>query len=403
MSSKLVGDYVMKVSILAGGGGDTYYEYGLTSALAQERVHVDFIGSDFLKDAEVLRDKYVSFYNLRGDQNPSAPGIKKILRVLKYYVKLIRYAYVTDSKLFHLQWCNKFVHFDRTILNIYYKLLGKKLVFTAHNVNAAIRDGKDSFLNRLTLRFMYKIMDHIFVHTVKMKQQLVDDFNIEENKITLIPYGINDKVYKSDLTSAQARKKLDLEITDQILLFFGVITPYKGLEYLLHALDTLNVKNTRIKLLIAGEIDARGQNYWRKLQSIIEEYDLRQNIIGKTEFIPDNEVEIYFKAADILILPYKYIFQSGILFLAYNFGLPVIASDVGSLREFVVEEDTGYICKPEDMQDLAEKINIYFRSDLYRNLQANRNKIMKYAKQKYSWKQIGEETCLTYRKVSTSQ
>ncbi|MBI4684798.1 MAG: glycosyltransferase [Nitrospirae bacterium] len=85
--------------------------------------------------------------------------------------------------------------------------------------------------------------------------------------------------------------------------------------------------------------------------------------------------------------------------MAYNFGLPVIVTDVGSLREDIIEGETGFICKPEDPQDLAEKIEMYFQSDLYKNLDENREKIIKYANEKYSWEKIGEKTVEVYKRL----
>ena len=82
-----------------------------------------------------------------------------------------------------------------------------------------------------------------------------------------------------------------------------------------------------------------------------------ERIIRKIEYVPDEDTEIYFKAADVLILPYTHVFQSGVLFLAYSFGLPAIAADVGSLREEIIEGETGLVFKPRDSVDLARKID----------------------------------------------
>ena len=85
-------------------------------------------------------------------------------------------------------------------------------------------------------------------------------------------------------------------------------------------------------------------------------------VLRKIQFIPDDEVEVYFKAADVLALPYTHLFQSGVLFLAYNFGLPVVSTDVGSIREDVLEGVTRYLCKPRDPADLTGAIEEYFDS-----------------------------------------
>jgi len=387
----------MKVSLFTGGDASLHYVLGLLSGLISSGIEVDFIGSDAMKDAKILKNHNVVFYNLRGDQNPFAPIKKKIIRILKYYFKLVKYASSTDSKLFHIQWLNKFTHFDRTILNIYYKILGKKLIFTAHNINEGVRDENDTLLNRVTLRFMYKIVDHIIVHTNKMKFQLIEDFNIIENKVVVIPHGILNIAAKTELTGIQARNKLHLKGGEKVILFFGIITPYKGLEYLLLALVNLKEKYNDLRLIIAGKIEC--QEYWEKIQKIIDKHNLKDYIIKKIEFIPDEEIEVYCKSADALILPYKNIFQTGVLFLSYYFGLPVIASDVGSLREDINEGKTGFICKPENPEDLADKIIQYYNSDLYNNLEENRNKIIKYTNGRYSWKKIGKKTFTVYNNL----
>src|SRR5690348_10588846 len=118
------------------------------------------------------------------------------------------------------------------------------------------------------------------------------------------------------------------------------------------------------------------------------------------EFISDAEMELYFKAADVMVLPYKEIFQSGILFLAYSFGLPVVATDVGSFREEISEGSTGFLCRPADPADLAKAIERYFASDLYWNLAVRRAEIREYVNSTHSWDTAAELTRSAYAKKS---
>ena len=92
----------------------------------------------------------------------------------------------------------------------------------------------------------------------------------------------------------------------------------------------------------------------------------------RADYIPDDETEVYFKAADVLVLPYRHIYQSGVLFLGYSFGLPVLAADVGSLKDEIIEGKTGFVFRPEDPVDLAKTIEQYFASDLFTNLSSRR-------------------------------
>ena len=207
------------------GGGDKPYALGMAAALTSIGICVDFIGSDDLSVPELLNNPRVNFLNLRGDQKHDSRRADKIIRVLRYYVRLIAYAATAKPKLFHLLWNNKFQLVDRILLMLYYRLLGKKVVFTAHNVNAGKRDSNDSWLNRFSLKAQYGLCDHIFVHTTGMKSEMASEFHIPEGKISVIPFGINNTVPNTILSTAEAKRRLAMGGNDKAVLFFGNIAP----------------------------------------------------------------------------------------------------------------------------------------------------------------------------------
>ena len=184
---------VTRIALLT-GGGDKHYAFGLATALTSKNVFIDFIGSDELASAALDSNPSINFLNLRGDQNQKASLIKKMGRIALYYSRLLWFGATARATIFHILWNNKFEYFDRTLLMLYYKLLGKSVVLTAHNVNASRRDRKDTLLNRLTLRIQYRLADKIFVHTEKMKRELIDAFAVAESRVTVIPFGINNTV-----------------------------------------------------------------------------------------------------------------------------------------------------------------------------------------------------------------
>jgi Glycosyltransferase len=384
------------------GGGDKPYALGMATALTSVGVPVDFIGSDDLSVPELLSNPRVNFLNLRGAQRPEAGRTVKALRVLSYYVRLIRYAATAEAKLFHLLWNNKFELFDRTLLMLYYKFLGKRVVFTAHNVNSGKRDSNDCWLNRLSLKIQYDLSDHIFVHTNGMKSELVADFRVTEDKVSVIPFGINNTVPNSSLSSAEAKHQLGLSSSDRIMLFFGNIAPYKGLEYLVSAFAALLNSERSYRLIIAGRLKG-SEGYWKQIQQGIARSGIRDRVIERIEYIPDEETELFFKAADVLILPYIRVFQSGVLFLGYSFGLPAIASDVGSLKEEIIEGETGFVFNPRDLSDLISKISNYFKSELFRNLERRRAEIKAYANERYSWDKVAAVTTSLYSRLLNSK
>jgi glycosyltransferase involved in cell wall biosynthesis len=392
----------LSVALLT-GGSDRPYVYGLSQALSSIGIAVDLIGSDELDEPDLRNMPGISFFNLRRDQLPNVGLFAKIFRILAYYWRLIRYAASSKPRIFHILWNNKFQTFDRTILMLYYRLLGKTVVLTAHNVNRSRRDASDTMFNRLTLRIQYRLADHIFMHTAKMKDELIKEFGVPANRTTVIPFGINNSVPDTNLSPREAKQRLGLSVSQKTILFFGWIKPYKGLEYLIRAFRRLAPRHNDYQLIITGRLEPGCERYWESIRAEIQEHIDAGRIITRIEFVPDRETEIYFKAADVLILPYRKIFQSGVLFLAYNFGLPVLAANVGSLKEDVVEGATGFVFRPEDPIDLARAIEQYFRSDLFAELEKRRREIRDAARQRHSWEVVAELTLGVYASLIRSE
>ena len=392
--SSVVRRRALSIALLT-GGGDKPYALGIAAALTSEGISVDFIGSDDLEVPELLTNPRINFLNLRGNQRPDASSFSKAKRVLNYYKQLISYATTAQPKLFHLLWNNKFEFFDRTLLMLYYRMLGKKIILTVHNVNVRKRDSNDSYLNRISLRLQYNFCHHIFVHTERMRSELVSDFRIPKGKVSVIPFGINNTVPNTVLSTEEAKQQIGVNRSDKTLLFFGNIAPYKGLEYLISAFSALLAKDPNYRLIIVGRPKG-SQDYWKQIQQAIAPGRIRDRIIERIEYIPDELTALYFKAADVLVLPYTHVFQSGVLFLAYSFGLPAIVADVGTLREEIIEGETGFVFKPRDSVDLARKVEDYFNSELFGDLETRRTQIRKYANERYSWDKVAAITIAIY-------
>jgi glycosyltransferase involved in cell wall biosynthesis len=232
-----------------------------------------------------------------------------------------------------------------------------------------------------------------------MKMDLVEEFGVRRAAITIIPFGINNAVPNTSLSSGEARRRLGIPEDKKAILFFGNIAPYKGLEYLVRSFQNHLGGRDDYRLIIAGK-PKNCEEYWKGIQEAIGNDIPKGQVLLKSDYIADEEIEIYFKAADVLVLPYRHIYQSGVLFLGYSFGLPALASDVGSLKEEIVEGRTGLIFRPEDPADLARAIETYFTSELYRGLATRRLAIIDYARERYSWDTVGRITTGVYAKLS---
>ncbi len=380
------------------GGSDKPYVFGLAMALISKGICLDVVGSVEIDSPEMHTTPKLNFLDLVGSKAPASLA-SKVSRMLVYYARLIRYAAIAEPRVFHILWNNKFELFDRTLLMLYYKLLGKKIVLTAHNVNAGKRDSNDSLLNRSTLRAQYLLADHVFVHTEKMKSELLRDFGVDEGTVSVIPFGINNSVPHTDLGPREAKQRLGIRGDERTILFFGAIRPYKGLEYLVDAFQQLAATHPEYRLIIAGEPRKEAEQYSDEIQRTINGHVSRGQVLQKFQYIPDEETELYFKAADVLALPYTHVFQSGVLFLGYSFGLPVVGAEVGSLTEEIIEGRTGFLCKACDSIDLAKAIEKYFESDLFKNLDNRRQEIEDYANAKHSWDIVGKITREVYAQL----
>jgi D-inositol-3-phosphate glycosyltransferase len=228
-----------------------------------------------------------------------------------------------------------------------------------------------------------------------MKGELCSLFHVSPEKVVVIPHGINNRVQKIGMTQEEARQKLGIKPTAHGVLFFGQIDEYKGVETLVDAVAVLVQKDPSIILIIAGK-PKRQSEYISKIKIQAMKKLTEKNVLLRFQFIPIDEVETYFSAADCVVLPYKRIYQSGVLFLAYRFGLPIIATDVGSFQEDVIDGVTGFLCKPDNAENMATKLKLFFDSPLFHQQKQTRAHIIRYAEQQYSWTKIGRQTYEIY-------
>lgn len=156
----------------------------------------------------------------------------------------------------------------------------------------------------------------------------------------------------------EARKHLALNDGDAILLFFGFIRKYKGLDILLDAIALLKekgFKDGRFKLLVAGEFYEDQNTYMQKIKDL----SIADNVILKSDFIEDNEVKYFFCASDVVVQPYRNATQSGVTPLAYHFEKPMVVTNVGALPDYVPNGKVGLVCEP-NAQAIADSIEEYF-------------------------------------------
>ncbi len=387
----------MQISIL-NAGGPTDYLYGLVTGLSsQPEMQIEIVDGDasqhFFHNISNVRH-----FNLRGDNRSPQSVFTKAIRIILSYIRLLMYAAWTRSQVLHIQWDNSFLLFDRTLLLLYYKMCGKKIVYTAHNISKEARDGVETYYHRYSLRSLYRLVDTIIVHTGRMKNELMTAYNIPSDKIHVVPHGINLMVPKTGITQIDARRKLGIAESAHVVLFFGYISEYKGADLLIDAVAKLAQEDPNITLILAGQFKCS-----RAYRTTIEKCaaQLQSHISVKTffEFIPPKSIEELFVATDCVAMPYRYIYQSGIIFLAYRYGIPIIATDVGSFHEDIIEGKTGFLCAPNNVSSLIIALQKYFSSQPFLHQQQTRTDIIRWAEERYSWQKIGKQTVELYSEL----
>ncbi len=187
-----------------------------------------------------------------------------------------------------------------------------------------------------------------------------------------------------------ARTKLGLAKEDKILLFFGLIRKYKGLDILLEAMGDERIKNAGIKLLVAGEF-YEDRSYY---DEIIKRNGLENNVIIHARFIANEDVRFYFSAADLLTLTYRDATQSGVTQVAFHFEKPVLVTNVGGLAEIIPDGKCGYVVNP-DKKEIAEKIIKFYKE----NKEEEFARGMAEEKKKYEWSIFVERTLQLFHKL----
>ena len=313
----------------------------------------------------------------------------KTFRYLNYLFKVLKFIHQNRINVVHYQF---FRRKSETFFFYLLKLLKVKLVYTAHNVMPHENSRHDFKIQSLVINSSTAII----AHTNFIKIKLIETFNIEKDKIRVISHGNYDSQLPEKLMSKkQARNDLKITQDKDLILFFGAIKQYKGLDLLLDAFEIASQDNKNLKLVIAGSLDS--EQLKNKYVYKINQLKSKNNIIQNFTYIPTEKVANYFIAADIIALPYKNIYHSGIIHLAFSFGRPFIATDVGDFKEMSDAGKCGKISPENTAASFAETILDCFVNKT--RLEAMGKYCKKTSETKYSWNDIAIKTRDLYKDI----
>ena len=296
-----------------------------------------------------------------------------------------------EGKVVHLQHWAWYTGLVSCLMLPIVKIRGKKIIISVHNITPHVLKKHIVYTDKLFNKIIFAFSNHFIVHNIRNKDRLMELYSIPEDQISIITHGILKFDYKT-ISKNQARKHLDLPQDKKIILFFGYLWRYKGLDIILKAMPSIKNKIKNTLLLVAG----RPFNDWHNYEKIIKNENISDYVIERLGYIPDSEAVYYFSAADLSVFPYRPPFDThgGAAALALSFKKPFVVSDIGGLPEYVLDKKAVF--KPENFEELSEKIIQILNDDkLY-------NKLSKDTEKRYNeltWDKIAKQTVDVYKSL----
>lgn len=231
--------------------------------------------------------------------------------------------------------------------------------------------------DRLLTRYFVRRI-HGFVTLSESVRKDLMEFGVPKERSSFCPHPLYDN-FGDAMEMEAARKALQIEHKGPLVLFFGFIRDYKGLDLLLKAFGRKEIKALPMKLVVAGEFYTDPEPY----RELAEELGINKEVLWHTHFIPNEKVREYFCAANLVAQPYKSATQSGVTQVAYHFEVPMLVTRVGGLPEMVPEGKVGYVVEP-DPEAIALAIIDFFREDRESTFRDN----LKEEKKRFTWEKL---------------
>ena len=378
-----------KVAIIdtlgAHGGSFHFYAFGQAVGLVNNGVNVSLYTNNETANPKISGVKFFTFYkNIFKNNCRIIGGINWILGTI-FSVFHARFSGISIFH-FHIFYTNFLVLFNL----LFVKILFGKVVLTVHDVSSFSNSSNSLIITNM----IYKLTDRIITHNQFSKSELVNVNADLSSYISIVPHGNYIPFINIQFNKEKSRKQLAIPNNRRVLLFFGMIKKVKGLEILLSALKGVVKENPDVLLVIAGK---PWENDFSLYQNIIDENNLSDYILLHAKFIQQEDVEHYYCASDLVVLPYTKIYQSGVLMMTLSFERPALVSDLPPLTEIISDNENGFLFKTENMSDLTNKLNSILLDEVL--MERVRFKGVEFIKKKHDWLDIGRQTLQVYKSL----
>ena len=373
-------DRHLKVLMLESGGwgGIHYYAHALGNGLAEQPVELALLTNEqYELEAQPIRFRLL-----------------RLLRPENYLLTLFKIARLLRRERPDILHVQSLISQRKDLLLLHLcRALGVRLVLTVHNI---LPHEVRRFERGLYFRY-YRTVDGLILHSERNRRRLLELLpGLDPGRVYHIPHGNYAHFGELELEQREARVRLGLPVEGRMVLFFGAIRPYKGLDLFLRLVKPVRAARPEAFFAVAGNV-LRGEqdDYEKQIARLgLGEEDLQ----ARFAYLTNEEAIAYVCAADLVVLPYREIYQSGVLLFAFSFGRPVLATRVGSFPETVQEGENGWLVEPEDVAGMeGELIRILGDTDGLR--QAGR-RARRIAAEEYGWGGIAERTVQVYADVA---
>ena len=377
----------LKVAIIepvGGHGGMNYYDVGLCSGVGHAGIEVTLYTCDKNPPVSVpgVFNVKATFRGVYG----TAPAWQRGLRYVRALIIALVQERTMGSKIVHFHFFHVgLLEFLGVILA---RCLAFRVVVTAHDVESF----KENLSIAILVKWTYDMANAVIAHNRTSANEVKNKLGVEESRIHIVPHGSYVDFVEKLIPRQQALELIGLPLrAKQVILFFGQIKEVKGLDLLIEAFSLIYKDYPNAQLVIAGRV---WKDNYLKYQNLIVERGIEDQVNSHIRYIADDEVGTFYSAADVVVLPYRRIYQSGVLLMAMSYGIPVITSDLDAMKEIVDDRDNGFLFKSGDYVDLACVLRGVLIDEDIRH-QAAKNALTK-MEDDFNWLGIGKKIAQIY-------
>lgn len=360
------------------------YTFSLAGALINNGVDVTVCG---IEDDNVTAYKDVPFIGLFGAYSKEKGPINKVLSYRNSWERVLKYCRLRKIDIVHVQW-----YIFSPMDWYYHKQLRKNKIHVITTIHDLLPFNKKIYDFHYHKK-IYSSADKVISQARMNLPELKEKFGVPENKIEYIPHG-HYMEFAEEVSREESIKKLGLPNDKTIILFFGQIKKVKGVDILIRAIKKVSESNPNILCVIAGKV---WKDDFSIYQDLIDSLELNSKVRCDIRFIDDEEIKYYFNAADIVALPYRQIYQSGVALLGIAYEKPIVATTEGEFLTVIQNNKTGILVPSENPDLFADALLWYIN---------NPDKAREYAvackkdiEQRLSWKNISALVKKVYEEV----